>query len=214
MGTRRHPRTRARGGEHIPTLHPARRARLASGLAASVLLVSLAAIAIADAGSTSQLAWLGAGLAALLLLGGVIGGSFTAVHAAIALLGAIFLLRQDTRLLLAPAYGAGLLLIEDLAAQTIELSGVSQIGLGVIGARTGAAVVLAAIGACASAAAALAVTAAPGRSVAVTALGALAAVAALAAIVGPTRRRYGTAGTAETAAPSRPTSEGSPSPTE
>ena len=152
--------------------------------------MSLAALVIADAGSAAQLAWLGAGLAALLLAAGLLGGSFTAVHAAIALLGTVFLLRHDTRLVLAPAYGAGLLLIEDLAAQTIELSGVSQIGLAVIGARTGTAFAVTAIGACASAVAALAVTAAPGRSVAVTALGALAAVAAVAALVRPARRRY------------------------
>ena len=154
--------------------------------------MSLAALVTADAGPASQLAWLGAGVAVLCLAVGLVGESFTAVHAAIAVLGTMFLLRHGTRLLLAPAYGAGLLLIEDLAAQSIELSGVSQIGLAVIGARTGAALLVAAIGACASAAAALAVTAAPGRSVALTALGALAAVAAFAAIVGPVRRRYGT----------------------
>ncbi len=215
MGARRNPRTRARGGEHIPPLRPARRARLATGLAASVLLVSLAALVTADAGSASQLAWLGAGVAALLLTVGLVGESFTAVHAAIAVLGTMFLLRHDTRLLLAPAYGAGLLLIDDLAAQSIELSGVSQIGLAVIGARTGAALLVAAIGACASAAAALAVTAAPGRSVALTALGAVAAVAAFAAIVGPVRRRYGTAAAVEpTTTPSRPVPEGSTLPTE
>ena len=138
------------------------------------------------------------------------------MHAAIVLLGAIFLLRQDVRLLLAPTYGAGLLLIEDLAGQTIELSGVSQIGLAVISARTGAALVVAAIGACASAAAALAVTAAPGRSVAVTAVGALAAVAAFAAIVRPVRRRYRASDAGELPAASSRTarSEGSTAPTE
>ena len=46
--------------------------------------MSLAALVIADAGSATQLAWLGAGLAALLLAGGLLGGSFTAVHGAIA----------------------------------------------------------------------------------------------------------------------------------
>ena len=138
------------------------------------------------------------------------------MHAAIALLGAIFLLRHDTRLLLAPPYGAGLLLIDDLAAQTIELRGVSQIGRAVIGARTAAALAVAAIGACASAVAALAVTAAPGRSVAVTALGALAAVAAFAAIVRPARRRYGATGTGElpAASPQSARSDGSTAPTE
>jgi hypothetical protein len=162
--------------------------------------VGLAALVISDSGSASQLAWLGAALAALFLALGVVAGSVTAVQAAIALLGTIFLLRHDTRLLLAPAYGAGLLLIEDLAVQTIELRRVSRIALAVIGARTEAALAVAAIGASASAAAALAVTVAPGRSVAVTALGALAAVAALAAIVRPARRRYRTYGAQEPSA--------------
>jgi len=49
--------------------------------------VGLAALVIADAGSASQLAWLGAGLAALFLAVGVVGGWVTAVHTAIALLG-------------------------------------------------------------------------------------------------------------------------------
>jgi hypothetical protein len=130
-------------------------------------------------------------MAAVCLGVGLVAGSFTAVHAAIALLGAIFLLRQETRLLLAPPYGAGLLLIDDLAAQTIELRGVSLVDLAMIGSRTAAVLAVAAIGACASAAAAIAVTAAPGHSVVLTALGALAAVVAFAAIVRPTRRRYG-----------------------
>lgn len=156
--------------------------------------MSLAALVIADAGTGSQLAWLGAGLAALLLAVGVMSGSITAVHAAIALLGTIFLLRHDVRLLLAPPYAAGLLLIEDLAAQTIELRPVDQIGLAVIGTRVGAVLAVAAIGACASAAASLALTVGPGRSVTVTALGALAAVATFVAIVRPARRRYGTSG--------------------
>jgi hypothetical protein len=145
---------------------------------------------IADAGTASQAAWLGAGAAALLLAAGLVAQSPAAVHAAVALLGAIFLLRQDNRVLLAPLYGAGLLIMEDLAAQAIELRGVSQIGLGLIAARTGAALAVAAVGACASAATALALVAAPGRSVALTALGALAAVVAFAAIVRLARRRY------------------------
>lgn len=145
---------------------------------------------IADAGAARQLAWLGGGLAAVFLAAGLLAGWPASVHASIALLGAVFLLRQDTRLLLAPPYGAGLLLIDDLADQAIELRSVSQIGPAAIGARTGATLVVAAVGACAAAAAALAVTAAPGRSVVGTALGALAMVAAFAAIARLARRRY------------------------
>jgi hypothetical protein len=156
---------------------------------------------IADAGSASQLAWLGAGTAALCLGVGVVAGSFTAVHAAIALLGAIFLLRQDTRLLLAPPYGAGLLLIDDLAAQAIGLRGLSLVDVAMVGARTTAVLAAAVIGAAASAAAAIAVSAAPGHSVVLTALGALAAVAAFAAIVRPTRQRYGMSAVDRGAAP-------------
>jgi hypothetical protein len=114
------------------------------------------------------------------------------VHVAVALLGAIFVLRQDTRLLLAAPYGAGLLLMDDLAIQAVELRAVGRITLDVIGARTASAFVAATAGACASAVAAFAVTAAPGRSVAVTAFGAVTAVTASALIVRLARRRYGT----------------------
>ena len=154
-----------------------------------MLLAALAALVLADAGAASRLAWLGAGVAALSLIVGLLVGSTAAVHTAVAVLGVIFLVRHDTRLLLAPVYGAGLLLMEDLAVQTIELRGAATVALDVIGARTAAVLAVATIGACASAAAALAVTAAPGRSVGLTALGALAAVAAVAAIARLARRR-------------------------
>jgi len=156
-----------------------------------LLLVALAALVIADAGAASQPAWLGAGTAALLLAVGMRAQSPAPVHAAVAVLGTIFLLRHDTRLLLASPYGAGLLLMDDLAIRTMELSGVGQIAPDVIVARAGATVAVAAIGACVSAVAALAVTAAPPRSVALTAVGALAAAAAFAAIVWLARRRFG-----------------------
>ena len=94
-------------------------------------------------------------------------------------------------MLLAPLYGAGLLVMGDLAIRTMELSGVGQISAGVIVARVGATLAMAAIGACLSAVAALAVTAAVPHSVALTAVGALAAVAALVAIVLLARRRFG-----------------------
>lgn len=160
-------------------------------VAAIALLVALAALVVTDAGSATELAWLGAGFAAVLLVAGMVAGSLAAVHAGIVVLGTIFLLRQDSRMLLAPLYGAGLLLVADLCAQTIELSELIQVAPEVVGARTGAALVAATIGACVAAAAALAQTAAPGRSVALTALGALALVGALAMIVWSARRRYG-----------------------
>lgn len=130
-------------------------------------------------------------MALVALIAAMLAGSPAAVHAAVVLLGTIFLLRQDARLLLAPVYGAGLLLVCELATQAIELSEVSRVAPEVIGARTGAALVAATIGACVSAVAALAETAAPGRSVAVTALGAVTVVVAVAVIVWSAGRRYG-----------------------
>lgn len=153
--------------------------------------MGLAALVIPDAGSASQLAWLGAGLATLFLAVGLVSGSLTAVHAAIALLGAMFLLRDDSRLLLAAPYGTALLLLEDLGARTIERIGVSHVEVALIGVQIRTALVLAAIGAFAAAATALAVTGAPGRSVGMTALGAVAAVVAFAAVARWARQRYG-----------------------
>lgn len=154
------------------------------------MLVALAVLVIADAGAASQLAWLGAGTAALLLASGMAAQSPAPVHAAVAVLGVLFLLRHESRLLLAPLYGAGLLLMDDLAIRTMELSGVNRIAPDIIAIRLGATLAIAAVGACLSALAALAVTAALPRSLALTAVGALAAVAAFVAIVLLVRHRF------------------------
>jgi hypothetical protein len=159
-------------------------------LAALVRLAGLSALVGLDAGSASELAWLGAAAAAVLLVVGMAGGAPGLVHLAVALLGAIFLLRQNTRLLVAPLYGAGLLLIEDLAVQAVDLRAVGWIAAEAIGARTTATLLVAAVGACGAAAAAAAVTVAPGRSVGLTALAAVVAVSAFAAIVRFARGRY------------------------
>ena len=155
------------------------------------MLVALAALVIAHAGGASQPAWLGAGTAALLVLAGIAAQSPAPVHAAVAVLGVMFLLRHDSRLLLAPLYGAGLLLMDDLAIRTMELSGVDRIAPDAIAARLGATIAVAAIGAGLSALAALAVTAAVPPSVLLTAVGALLAVAAFVGIVLVARRRFG-----------------------
>ncbi|HTP21286.1 MAG TPA: hypothetical protein VMJ65_16905 [Solirubrobacteraceae bacterium] len=155
------------------------------------LLAGLAVLVIGDAGAASQLAWLGAGTAALLVTAGMVAQSPAPVHAAVAVLGVLFLLRHDARLLLAPAYGAGLLVMDDLAIRTMELSGVGQIATGAIMARITATLAVAALGACVSAVAALAVTAAVPRTLAVTAVGVLAVVAAFVGLVILARRRFG-----------------------
>jgi hypothetical protein len=146
---------------------------------------------VPHAGAANELAWLATGAAALLLAAGMLAGSPSPVHAAVALLGAMFLARHGMRLLLAPPYGAGLLVMEDLAIQMIELRGVERIAADAVGARSAAAVTAAAAGACVSTGAALAVSVAPGRSVALTALGGVAAVVAFAGIAYLARSRYG-----------------------
>jgi len=160
-------------------------------LAAAALLLALTALVITDAGSGRSFAWLGAGTAALLLAIGIVAQSPSPLHAAVALLAAIFLLRRDTRLLLAPAYGAGLLLMDDLAIRAMELRGVGQITTDLVGVRAAAALSVAALGGVVSAVAALALTVAPTRSVGLTALGAVAAVVSVAAIARLARRHYG-----------------------
>ena len=177
-----------------------------------VVLVALAALVIADAGTASQLAWLGAGTAALLLAVGMAAESPAPVHVAAAVLGVTFLARHDARLLLAPPYGAGLLLMDDLAIRTMELSGVGQIAPEAIAARVGATIAVAAIGACLSAVAALAVAAGPPRTVALTAVGALATVAAFVAIVLLVRGRFGPPAADPRIAPAPPAPQAPPSP--
>jgi hypothetical protein len=190
VGQRRRAGTGAGGGELIPSFRPAHGARLAAAFAALALTVALGALAGADAGNTDGLAWLGTALAALVLSVGLAAGLTSAVHCAVALLAATFLLRQDARLLLAPLYGLGLLLVEDLAMRSIELTGVERVSRGVLAARLSVVLAVGALGACAAGAAAIAVTVGPERSVIVTALGAIAALVTFGAITRFARRRY------------------------
>jgi hypothetical protein len=110
------------------------------------------------------------------------------VHCGVAVLGAVLLLRHSDRLLLAPLYGGGLLLIAELGVRSIELRGVSVIDARSIGTRLGVVVAVAAIGVCGAACAAIAATGAPGRSLLLTAAGASAVVAVCAAIALSARR--------------------------
>ena len=158
-------------------------------MAAFAVLAGLSALVIPDGGGRTELAWAAVVTAALLLATGMAAGSPAPVHAAVAVLGAIFLARHDMRLLLAPLYGAGLLVMEDLAIQVIESRGLERVALDAIGARIAARLAAATAGACAAAAAALAVTEAPGRSVALTALGGVALVSAFARVSYLARRR-------------------------
>lgn len=109
------------------------------------------------------------------------------------MLGAILLLRHDGSLVLAPVYGAGLLVAGELAHRCAELRGGQRLGAGVVWMRLVAILLLAAIGACGSAVAALGVTVAPSRSIAISAIATVAVAAIFAAIVLLARRAVGRA---------------------
>ena len=142
----------------------------------------------ADAGSDARLAWSGALLAAVLLAVALLAASPAGVQCSLALLAALLLVRTDDRLLLAPLYGACLLLVSELGQRSIDLRGLERIGRGLVGASIASIMVLAAVGCAAAAAAATAVTVAPARSVAFTALGTLAVLSAFMMIVLIARR--------------------------
>ena len=157
-------------------------------VAAVVLVIALGALVATDAHGASALAWVGAGVAGLLVALGPLARSTTPVHAGVALLGAALLLRHDARLALAPLYGAGLLMVAELGTRAIELREVRAVGPRAVSTRAAAALAIAALGACGAAAAAVAVTVAPGRSVWFTAIGAIAAVGMFVAILLIARR--------------------------
>lgn len=129
------------------------------------------------------MAWVGTAVAMTILIIGAVVASPGTVQSAVALLAAVLLLRHHERLLLAPLYGACLLLVGELAQRSFELRGSERLGPGVIATRVGSALLLAALGAGAGALAAIAVTIAPARSVGITAVGTAAVVAAFALIV-------------------------------
>lgn len=124
----------------------------------------------------------------LLIAAGLLAGWSSASQWSAALLGALLLARHQDRLLLAPLYGAGLLLVVELAQRSMELRGHDRLGPGVTTSRLAAILVAAALGLCAAALAALAVTVAAPRSVALTALATIAALSAFAAIAMLARR--------------------------
>jgi hypothetical protein len=113
-------------------------------------------------------------VAVVILTAGLIGGSATAVWVSVAILGSLLLLRADDRLLVAPLYGGGLLVVSELARCSMDLAGSARLGvvLAVAGGGTGAAGL-----------AAIAVLAAPERSVAATAAGAASVMAATGTVV-------------------------------
>lgn len=159
-----------------------------TALAAIALAVGLGALSATDAHSAAGLAWVGTAVAVVVLAAALVVASSAGIAVSLAVLAALLLLRQQDRLVVAPLYGACLLLVGELAQRSLELRGQDHIGPGVIGSRLAAMVAVAALGACGGAAAVIAVTAAPGRSVGFTALGTVALLAAVSAIVVLARR--------------------------
>ena len=125
-------------------------------------------------------------IAALAL--GLVAAAPAAVHASVALLGLELLARDGDRLLLAPLYGACLLVAEELAQRSLDLRAVARIGPGVIITGVGTSALVAAAGGCAATLAAAGVTVAPSRSPAFTGLAVAALLVALAAVAHLARR--------------------------
>jgi len=159
-----------------------------------MLAIALGALDATDAGGLAGTAWAGAALAAVLVASGAVARASAPVHLGLALLGALLLLRQDSRLVLAPLYGSGLLLVAEFASRSGELREAGLVDAGAVVARGIAILAVAAVGVCAAAAAAAVVTAAPERSVALTAVAAVLALATFALIALHARRAYPTAG--------------------
>jgi hypothetical protein len=152
-------------------------------------VVGLGALAALDAGRHAELARIGVAVSVATLALGIGAGSSTPIHVSVALLAAMLLLRRTDRLLLAPLYGAGLLLAAELAHRSAELRGQRLISGGALAARLAATLLAVGLGGAASAIVALAVTIAPGRSVALTAVGTVAVLAAFASVWLLARRR-------------------------
>jgi hypothetical protein len=135
-------------------------------------------VVIVDAGALAGLAT-GVGVAAELALVGACGlASPGLANVPVAMLALSFVCYAGDRLILAPLYGAGIVLVGELAARAVQLRAVSQAGVATTLNWLGAVVGVLAAGACAAAAVAIAAGQAPGRSVALTGLGALAAAGA------------------------------------
>lgn len=155
-----------------------------------MLAIALGALDATDAGGIADITWAATALAALLVAYGAAARASAPMHLGLALLGAMLLARQDSRLVLAPLYGAGLLLVAEFASRSGELREAGLVDAGAVVARGITILAVAAVGACAAAAAAAVVTAAPGRSVALTALAAVLALATFALIALHARRAY------------------------
>jgi hypothetical protein len=148
----------------------------------------LGALVAEDAGTSTQLALAATVVSELTLALGIAASCSGSVQWSIGLLAILFLLRREDRIALAPIYGAGLLLVGELAQRSIDLRGVQRIAPGLITARFAAVLVVAAIGACGGVVATIAPNIAPVGSVSSTALGTIGALITVAVITRLARR--------------------------
>jgi hypothetical protein len=153
-----------------------------------VLDLALGILVATDAGSASGLAWYGVAFSVAMLAVSLGLGSSTAFQTSLGVIGLVLLLRRDDRLVLAPIYGAALLVLSELARTSHEVRRLELIGRGSIRARLLTTLLFTGLGACGAGVVAIAVTRAPVRSVAVSALGTAAVAAAFAGVVLIARR--------------------------
>lgn len=152
------------------------------------LELGLGALGALDAHAHSELAWAATAAALAALTAALLYSSSAGIQASLALLAAAFMLRDHDRLLLAPLYGACLLLVGEFSQLSFELRNRPRLAEGVVTSWLAAVVLLAALGGAVAAVAALAVTIAPSRTVVFTAVGSAAAIAVFAAIAALARR--------------------------
>ena len=156
-----------------------------------MLATGLGVLNATDAGRASGLAWYATVLSLVILAGALALRTSGGVQLSLVPLAAALLLRHHDRLLLAPVYGACLLLVSELGQRSIDLRGQAWLGPGVVSARLLTVLAVAAVGACAAALAALAAALAPAPAVALTALGTVTIVAAVGLITRLARRGPG-----------------------
>jgi hypothetical protein len=152
-------------------------------LAAVTLDCALGILVATDAGAASGLASWGVVGSVAMLAVSLGAGSSAALRASVVASGLVLLLRRDDRLVLAPLYGAALLVLVELARTCHELQSMDLVSRGAVRGRLLTILIFAGLGTCVAGLAAIAVTAAPARSVVITALGTAAVAIAFAGIV-------------------------------
>jgi hypothetical protein len=160
-------------------------------LSAIVLAAGLGVLDATDARAASGLVWYAALVSVVILAAALAVGTSAGIQLSLVPLATLLLLRQHDRLLLAPIYGACLLLVSELGQRSIELRGQAWLGPQVVSRRLLTVLAVAAVGACAAGLAALAVAIAPAPAVGLTAIGTVAIVVAVGLITRLARRGPG-----------------------